>query len=454
MELHEYLDTLAEQIRCKKARPMVVEEIENHINDQAEAYIKSGMEKDEALEKAVLEMGDPVETGVALDRVHRPRMQWELILLAALLSIIGLVMQIIIFKTGCLSNDTNITTIRNEFIGNAVFNTLIGLAVMTAVCILDYTFWGKHPVAVWWTCCICLLVYYFIQENLVYSLRYTFGYYIVTLMAPMFAAMVFCYRGKGMKGLLKCIVFYGVAVLIIIPTLSTAGGIMELSVSVLFILTIAILRGWFGEKKAGKLALVWIPAMAFPGALIADAFRTDGGTRLLAAYQAERIRSIFTQQEESYFIKIIQEELGSVSLFGNRELPLGSLPAIQNDYVVTSMLTYFGVVFTVAVLGIIVYFLWKAFRLSFKQKNQLGSIISLSCVCLLLVKSLLYLFANIAVFNVFAQMSMPFLSYGLGNAIVNGVLVGILLSVYRNTDIVSEKSIKTRYIFRSPIQKV
>ena len=75
MELHEYLDTLSEQIRCKKARPMVVEEIENHINDQAEAYIKNGMEKDEAVNRAVLEMGDPVETGVALDRVHRPRMQ-------------------------------------------------------------------------------------------------------------------------------------------------------------------------------------------------------------------------------------------------------------------------------------------------------------------------------------------------------------------------------------------
>lgn len=45
MEMHEYLDTISEQIRCKKARPMVVEEIENHINDQAEAYIKDGMER-------------------------------------------------------------------------------------------------------------------------------------------------------------------------------------------------------------------------------------------------------------------------------------------------------------------------------------------------------------------------------------------------------------------------
>ena len=453
MELHEYLDTLSEQIRCKKARPMIIEEIENHINDQTEAYIKSGMKKDEAEKKAVLEMGDPVETGVALDRVHRPRMQWELIILAALLSMIGLVMQIIIFRTGCLSNDTNATTIRNSFIGNAVLNTLVGFVIIAVICVIDYTFLGKHPVAIWWTACFCLLTYYFVQNYLPYTLRFTFGYYIATLMTPVFATVVFCYRGKGMKGLLKCIALYGVTILLVVPTLSTMSGIVELSIAVLFILTVSILKGWFGEKKAGKLALIWIPAIALPGVLIASAFHGESSL-LLEEYQSARIRAMFTQAEESYYVKVIRDELNHISLFGNKELPLESLPAIQNDYMVTSMLMYFGVIFTVAVLGITAYFLWKAFRLSFKQKNQLGSIISLSCVCLLSVKSILYIFSNIAVFNVFSQMSMPFLSYGLGNAVVNGVLTGLLLSVYRNTDIVSEKRIKSRYVFRSPIQKV
>lgn len=453
MELHEYLDTLSEQIRCKKACPMVIEEIENHINDQTEAYIKSGMEKDEAAKKAVLEMGDPVETGVALDRVHRPRMQWELIILAALLSMIGLVMQIIIFKTGCLSNDTNVTTIRDSFIGSAVLNTLISFVVIAVICAIDYTFLGKHPVAIWCVACVCLLINHFIRNSMAYSLRFTFGYYIVTLMTPMFAAVVFCYRGKGIKGLLKCIALYGVAMFIIVSTPLTVGGVVELSIAALFILTVSILKGWFGEKKAGKLALIWIPAIALPGILIASAFHTESNL-LFAEYQTARIRAIFTQTEESYVVNAIREELNHISLFGNKELPLTTLPAIQNDYMVTSMLMYFGVAFTVAVLGIIVYFLWKAFRLSFKQKNQLGAIISLSCVCLLSLKSMLYLLSNIAVFNAFAQMSMPFLSYGLGNAVVNGVLTGLLLSVYRNTDIVSEKRIKSRYVFRSPIQKV
>lgn len=453
MELHEYLDTLSEQIRCKKACPMIIEEIENHIHDQAEAYIKDGMEKDEAVRKAVLEMGDPVEAGVELDRVHRPRMQWELVILAALLSAVGLVMQIIIFKTGCLSNDTNVTTVRNSFIINAVLNTFIGFVVIAAVCAVDYTFLGKHPVAVWWVGCISLLACSFIRNSLPYSLRFTFAYYIVTLMTPVFAAVVFFYRGKGMKGLLKCIVLYAVAILIVFSALLTTSGMVELSIAALFVLTISILKEWFGEKKAGKLALIWVPAIALPGILIASAFHASGGA-LLREYQAARIKAMFTQSGESYQIKVIKEELDHIGLWGGKELPLESLPAIQNDYVVTSMLTYFGVIFTVVVLGMIAYFLWKAFRLSFKQKNQMGSIIGLSCAFLLFVKSILYLFSNIAVFNVFAQMSMPFLSYGLGNTVVNGVLTGLLLSVYRNTDIISEKSIKPRYTFRFPVQKI
>ena len=45
-----------------------------------------GMDKTEAVEAAVREMGDPKETGRALDRVHRPKTDWRLIVLVGLLS--------------------------------------------------------------------------------------------------------------------------------------------------------------------------------------------------------------------------------------------------------------------------------------------------------------------------------------------------------------------------------
>lgn len=455
MELREYLDTLSEQIRCKKARPMIEEEISNHIEDQAQAYKKEGMGEEKAMAKAILEMGDPVETGIALDRIHRPKMQWTLVVLVVLLSIIGMLMQIVIFKTGCLSNEENITTIRDEFIYRSIGNTLISFFVIAAVCIMDYTFLGKYPVALWWLfCCLLFLSGWFWYGNGING-AYRMSYYMLTLMVPIFAAIVFRYRNKGMSGFLKCIGFYLAAIFIkIISQRAFLSGILELTLSVLIILTFAVMRGWFG-KKAGKLALIWVPAIGFPAMLINIALFFNDKFQIFAEYQVARIRALFqTSGEASYLTLTARAEMGKVTLLGQRELPLTTLPAIQNDYIVTCMFTYFGALLTLLVLGLVLFFIWKALRLGIRQKNQLGSMVSIGCVIVLLVKVVVYVITNVGGTFIFGQMSMPFLSYGLGNAVINGAIVGLLLSVYRNTDIVSEKNIKPKYAFRLPIEKL
>lgn len=453
MEMREYLDTLSEQIRCKKARPMIVEEIEQHIEDQAEAYRAGGMEEKEALQKAVKEMGDPVEAGVALDRVHRPKMQWELVMIAVVLSLIGMIVQIIIFKGSTLGNGADALEIRNSYIIKAVVNTLLSFAVMAAVCVIDYTVLAKHPVALWWCCCILLVFYYFIYGYRM-LMRNAFSYYMMTLMVPVFAAILFRYRGKGFRGMIKCFLLLAVMGVVLLANHAPMSGAMEMSAAILLVLTVAVLKGWFGDKKAGKLALIWVPTLGLPAAIAADAYFNNGNLRVLAEYQAARIRAMFDQSEPSYQVMAVRQELGNMTLLGNRELPLSTLPSIQNDYVVTSMFTYFGAAFTILVLCVVVYFIWKIFHISFRQKNQLGFIVSISCGGLLFIKSLNYLISNLGFYSVFSQMSMPFLSYGLGNALVNGVLVGLLLSVYRNTNIVSENNIRSKYVFRLPIQKV
>lgn len=455
MELHEYLDILAEQIRCKKARPMIQEEIKNHIEDQAQAYRKEGMGEEKAMTKAILEMGDPVEAGMKLDRVHRPKMQWTLVALVVLLSIIGMIMQIVIFKTGCLSNEENITTIRDGFIYNSIWNTIISFCVIGAVCIVDYTYLAKHPVALWWLLCFLQVLGASYMSGS-YMRGYQINYYMITLMVPVFAAVVFRYKNKGMTGFLKCIGLYlALALIKMFTQMAFISGMLELTISVLVILTVAVIRGWFGEKKAGKLALIWIPAVGFPMLIGTVALFFNDRLQILAEYQAARIQALLHMDSTvNYQLLAARAEMEKVTLFGSGKLPLTTLPSIQNDYIITSMFTYFGIIFTLLVLGMILFFIWKAFHLSIKQKNQFGSIISIGCVIALMVKVVVYVIPNVGGISVFGQMSMPFLSYGLGNAVVNGVLVGLLLSVYRNTDIVSEKISKPKYIFRLPIEKV
>lgn len=77
-EIKQYVKTVCEQIRWKKARSIVAEEIENHICDQRDAYVSQGEDEKTATEKAILQMGNAVSVGMELDKIHRPKPQWTM----------------------------------------------------------------------------------------------------------------------------------------------------------------------------------------------------------------------------------------------------------------------------------------------------------------------------------------------------------------------------------------
>ena len=87
-----YLDVVAEQIRWKRARPVVTEELKRHMEDQRDAFIENGLENAEEL--AVEEMGDPVTVGTELDHIHRPKPQWGMIALTVIFALTGAFLRI------------------------------------------------------------------------------------------------------------------------------------------------------------------------------------------------------------------------------------------------------------------------------------------------------------------------------------------------------------------------
>ena len=51
--------------------------------------MQAGMDREQAEREAVRDMGDPVETGISLDSVHRPQVAWKLLGIIILISIAG-----------------------------------------------------------------------------------------------------------------------------------------------------------------------------------------------------------------------------------------------------------------------------------------------------------------------------------------------------------------------------
>lgn len=91
--------TLTEQIRCKMARGTIEQEINDHIEDQKAEFLSEGMSQTEAEEAAIREMGDPVEVGLEMDRIHRPTMAWGMIALIVGLSLAGYLLRSVMYQT-------------------------------------------------------------------------------------------------------------------------------------------------------------------------------------------------------------------------------------------------------------------------------------------------------------------------------------------------------------------
>lgn len=96
MQIKEFLNTVCEQIKYKPIRNSISEELENHIEESKENYIEEGMQEEEAEEKAITQMGNAEIIGKELNKIHRPRLDWKLLIILAVLLIFGFVISYII----------------------------------------------------------------------------------------------------------------------------------------------------------------------------------------------------------------------------------------------------------------------------------------------------------------------------------------------------------------------
>ncbi len=430
MKLEEYLETVSEQIRYTKIRSSVTEELKDHILDQAEAYEEMGAFPEEALERAVREMGDPVETGVALDRIHRPQMNLGIV---ALIAIISLLSVGVMYFAGNVSNDVP------PWQNHALY-TLIGFILMLLVYRLDYSILGKYPQApIFFYCGIYFLMIYF-GKSLNGTLRWIkvgpFNLSISELMllyVPLFGSFLYSLRGNGYKIFYKVIpmIFLPCLLVMLLPDLS---GSAILFTSLFFMFVFAVWKGWY---QINKKLVCGISA----GMLVTAPFAFVGYFLLFGAeYQQARLRAFFTNPDEfTYIARYAKAMREGSTLIGSAEqsvqlLQDGPTMEYMTDYILVSMCSIYGTLLTVAILAAMVLLVVKIFRISTTQKNQLGMIVGVGCGLVFFVKGTLSVLLNFGLIP-YVSISMPFLSYGGSSIVVSYILLGLVLSIYRYKNI-------------------
>ena len=162
--MEEYIKKLLEQIRFEKAHKAIGDEIRSHIEDQMEANVSNGMDKETAEKSAVEDMGDPVDVGIELDKVHRPQLAWELVIATLVVTVLGIILHIYMSKQ--LSWGFAVQISKNHIVQEGtmfVFWSVLGVAVMLLIYLIDFTTIAKYSKIAGFT----LLAAYFVSDVMV-----------------------------------------------------------------------------------------------------------------------------------------------------------------------------------------------------------------------------------------------------------------------------------------------
>lgn len=439
MRMDEYLNAVTEQIRCTKARELVTEELRDHILDQAEAYEAEGMFEEEALEKAVRDMGDPVETGVSLDRIHRPQVEVGILVLIGLISLASIALH------GILGAYTQGTDAAGYwYFRHHIGYVAAGYVVMLLIYRLDYSILARFakPMAAAFLGFVLIGTRYAVTTINGAKLYITVGslYFfmpvLMVLYVPLFGGLLYSYRGEGWKGLGKLLLWAAVPVLITMRIPSVSQG-MVLWAAFLMLTAVAVCRGWYRVSTKAVLAALGVLVLAPPALFLGAA-----ALGRVAAYQAMRVQAFLTNSPDSNYLAIQMRRIlmNSQLLGGNAEnvLEVTKLPGYNSDYIFVSMVSSYGLIAGVAAAALMCFLIVRIFRISFRQKNQLGMILGCSCGIVYGFQMGISIGMNLGLLPSTSAI-LPFFSAGGSGIVVSYILLGLVLSVYRYKNILPDR---------------
>ncbi len=383
MEFEEYMSSLTEQIHDKRAKHLVAEEIKNHIEEQAEDYEAEG--------------GNSYSSWASLP-----------------------------------------TTL--------VYNC-IGFAVIMVLLYVDYNFIAKYAYIFYGIFMAGLPVVLIVATLFSEVGKVTVGtihYGIQMLFPVLFAGIIYQNRNRGIRGIWICIIFglseifwYRVVYELFgrIRNYSIYPALVESLLIMGILLVFAIWKRIFGKERKKQMLILF----AVVGVLSVLCVLILSHSTGMSGYVWARITALFSKTENSYMNMLIKESVSEAPWLGGQTFMTGE-PNHETYglFVLNSIFTYFGKFTGAVVVAAYVLFLVMALCMSIKQSNRIGFLIGTACTISILVRFVAYLATNLG-FGLWWTTLVPFLSYGRVSAVMNGIYIGLILCVYRNSGILREE---------------
>lgn len=438
-KIKSFLDEVCVHINCKAVHSDVREELCEHINELINENISNGYMEEQALDLAISAMGSTDEIGRKLNRQHKPQTEWSLLILTVIIASIG---GIVMFSGNKGPNGLAVD------LSHYIMFITAGTCTMIALYYFDYTRLQKLAIPLYISGILLLVITMGagITANGVKkwlpigSFSISVPELSCLLFVIAFAGFLEKYRGKSASNIIKLIVQGGFSVFLFTIMHSTSTAFVFVTACGVVLIT-AILKKHFSGSI--KTQLLWLAAGCSVPALLC-LYKV-----MAAPYILDRLLAFLPWKNSDpsgigYQQYVANNWLSVSNWFGKTEATYQgyslnmSLPAATDEYILVNVIATLGWVVGIALVMLIGIFIARMFMNTIKIKNHYGFYLSMS-VCAILSSQ--FLFSILINFNLFPFMSinMPLVSYGGTGYLASMAYVGIILSVRRRDNLISNK---------------
>lgn len=416
MQSERFLNKVTAFIRSKEAQVHVYDELKRHIEHSKNAWLKKGYTPDEAERKAIDEMGSPSALGKSMDKIHRPKVDWLLISLVAILLGASFIPILTFDSTVIFGADMT-----NYFIRNKWLHLLCALLLIAALMYIDYRKLERFSLAIYLGALILLMILNYFPTAMVSGQSYLMVGPIQiqawTVLPLLLIAWAGFFTQKKFKSWQLIILFVLPLWFILRAPNLTAALIYAGVVTILFYLSDYSLK----SKILTSITVI---------GLIASAVFLM--TPQLHHYQLVRIYAFLNPEsyatQEGYIYLAIKNALNEAGWFGAETIRY--IPEGHTDFALVQLIQEFGYIAGIAVVTVLfaiaIRILWEAKQLT-RSYGKMLVIGAVSFYCMQFGYSVAMILGWLPIIG----LSLPFISYGFTSLLINSFVIGIALSVYR-----------------------
>ena len=406
-----FLKEVTNHIKSKEAKDLVATELDFHLKQTKDMWIGKGLSEEVAEGKAVEQMGSPIKLGRELNKLHKPKVDWFLLILLVAAMGLGFLPVLVFGYT-------------NDVIINKVIFVILGVVTAIGMMLLDYRKlermgWLFYIIGV----VVLLMLYCFPNASMIGESLIQIGPIAIDcLMAvPFFFLAWASFFNDSRLKIIHLVVLYlfSLYLFLIVSTLSSIF---------IYITMVFVMLWWSKLGKKTSLIITIVPICLF---VIKVSVSWSSG------YHLDRLLGYLNPESDAggagFMYIRLKEVMSSAGWFGTSG-DTKFIPAPDTDFVFASLTYYYGYWLALILVFVLSLFVARLIVISYKINDRYGKLLLVGGLTLF-VFQFIYNVGMILGLLPLAAISLPFISYGLTPTVFHALIMGIVLSVYRRKGI-------------------